>query len=108
MDQHVSLLCRSVFQFQELHRIGHLRHHLSVEAMKRLVLFFILSKSRLGYRNSHCWQVSVITGQIACRKYKIMLCVVFLTGRDETVHPIDCKVKSKVHQLRSQPVEGCY
>ena len=41
MDQHVNLLCRSVFL--ELHRIGHLRRHLSVDATKTLVSSFVLS-----------------------------------------------------------------
>ena len=48
MDQHVNLLCRSVFL--ELHRIGHLRRHLTVDAMKKLVSSFLLS--RLDYCNS--------------------------------------------------------
>ena len=48
MDQHVSLLCRSVFL--ELRRIGHLRRHLTVDATKKLVSSFILS--RLDYCNS--------------------------------------------------------
>jgi len=42
MDQHVNLLCRSVFL--ELHRIGHLRRHLSVDATKKLVSSFVLSR----------------------------------------------------------------
>ena len=42
IDQHVNLLCRSVFL--ELHRIGHLRRHLSVDATKTLVSSFVLSR----------------------------------------------------------------
>ena len=42
MDQHVNLQCRSVFL--ELHRIGHLRRHLSVDATKKLVSSFVLSR----------------------------------------------------------------
>ena len=42
MDQHVNLLCRSVFL--ELHRIGNLRRHLSVDATKKLVSSFVLSR----------------------------------------------------------------
>ena len=45
MDRHVNLLCRSVFL--ALHKIGHLRPHLSVEATKKLVSSFVLS--RLDY-----------------------------------------------------------
>ena len=48
MDQHVSLLCR--FVFLELHRMGHLRHHLTVDVTKKLVSSFILSW--LDYCNS--------------------------------------------------------
>ena len=48
MDQHVNLLCRSVFL--ELRRIGHLRRHLSVDATKKLVSSFVLSG--LDYFNS--------------------------------------------------------
>ena len=48
MDQHVNFLCRSVFL--ELRRIGHLRHHLTVDATKKLVSSFVLS--RLDYCNS--------------------------------------------------------
>ena len=48
IDQHVNLLCRSVFL--ELRRIGHLRHHLTVDATKKLVSSFVLS--RLDYCNS--------------------------------------------------------
>ena len=48
MDQHVNLLCRSVFL--ELHRIGHLRRHLTVDATKKLISSFVLS--RLDYCNS--------------------------------------------------------
>ena len=42
MDQHVNFLCRSVFL--ELRRIGHLRRHLSVDATKKLVSSFVLSR----------------------------------------------------------------
>ena len=42
MDQHVNLLCRSVFL--ELRRIGHLRRHLSVDATKKLVSSSVLSR----------------------------------------------------------------
>ena len=48
MDQHVNFLCRSVFL--ELRRIGHLRRHLTVDATKKLVSSFVLS--RLDYCNS--------------------------------------------------------
>ena len=48
MDQHVNLLYRSVFL--ELRRIGHLRRHLTVDATKKLVSAFVLSK--LDYCNS--------------------------------------------------------
>ena len=48
MDQHVNLRCRSVFL--ELHRIGHLMRHLSVDATKKLVSSFVLS--RRDYCNS--------------------------------------------------------
>ena len=48
MDQHVNFLCRSVFL--ELCRIGHLRRHLTVDATKKLVSSFVLS--RLDYCNS--------------------------------------------------------
>ena len=48
MDQHVNLLCRSVFL--ELRRIGHLRRQLTVDATKKLVSSFVLSK--LDYCNS--------------------------------------------------------
>jgi len=48
MDQHVNLLCRSVFL--ELRRIGHLRRHMSADATKKLVSSFVLS--RPGYCNS--------------------------------------------------------
>ena len=48
MDQHVNRLCRSVFL--ELRRIGHLRHFRSVDATKKLVSSFVLS--RLDYCNS--------------------------------------------------------
>jgi hypothetical protein len=48
MDHHINFLCRSVFL--ELRRIGHLRRHLSVEATKKLVSSFVLS--RLDYCNS--------------------------------------------------------
>ena len=48
MAQHVNLLCRSVFL--ELRRIGHLRRHLSVDATKKLVSSFVLS--RLDYCSS--------------------------------------------------------
>ena len=73
MDQHVNLLCRSVFL--ELRRIGHLRRHLTVDATKKLVSAFILS--RLDYCQGWttailCWQVSRKTGWIACREYKTM------------------------------------
>ena len=42
MDQHVNFLCISVFL--ELRRIGHLRRHLSVDATKKLVSSFVLSR----------------------------------------------------------------
>ena len=42
MDQHGNRLCRSIFL--ELHRIGHLRRHLSVEVTKKLVSSFVLSR----------------------------------------------------------------
>ena len=45
---HVNFLCRSVFL--ELCRIGHLRCHLTVDATKKLVSSFVLS--RLDYCNS--------------------------------------------------------
>ena len=48
MDQHVNLLCRSVFL--ELRRTGHLWRHISVDATKKLVSSFVLS--RPGYCNS--------------------------------------------------------
>ena len=48
IDQHVNFLCRSVFL--ELRRIGHLRRHLTVDATKKLVSSFVLS--RLDYCNS--------------------------------------------------------
>ena len=48
MDQHVNFLCRSVFL--ELCRTGHLRRHLTVDATKKLVSSFVLS--RLDYCNS--------------------------------------------------------
>ena len=48
MDQHVNFLCRSVFL--ELRRIGHLRRHLTVDATKKLVSSFVLS--RLDYCSS--------------------------------------------------------
>ena len=48
MDQHVNLLCRSVFL--ELRRIGRLRRLRSVDATKKLVSSFVLS--RLDYCNS--------------------------------------------------------
>ena len=48
MDQHVNLLCRSVFL--ELRRLGHHRRHISVDATKKLVSSFVLS--RPDYCNS--------------------------------------------------------
>ena len=42
LDQHVNFLCRSVFL--ELRRIGHLRRHLTVDATKKLVSSFVLSR----------------------------------------------------------------
>ena len=48
MDQHVNLLSRS--DFLELRRIGHLGRHLPVDATKKLVSSFVLS--RLDYCNS--------------------------------------------------------
>ena len=42
MDQHVNLLCRSVFL--ELRRTGHLWRHISVDATKKLVSSFVLSR----------------------------------------------------------------
>ena len=48
MDQHVNLFCRSVFL--ELRRMGHFRRHLAVDATKKLVSSFVLS--RLDYCNS--------------------------------------------------------
>ena len=42
MDQHVNFLCRSVSL--ELRRIGHLRRHLAVDATKKLVSSFVLSR----------------------------------------------------------------
>ena len=48
MDKHVDFLCRSVFL--ELRRIGHLRRHLTVDATKKLVSSFVLS--RFDYCNS--------------------------------------------------------
>ena len=48
MDQHVNFLCRS--DFLELRRIGHLRRHLTVDATKKMVSSFVLS--RLDYCNS--------------------------------------------------------
>ena len=70
MDQHVNLLCRSVFL--ELRRLG----HLSVDATKKLVSSFVLS--RLDYCNS------LLAGLpenrwIACREYKTMQIVLSLS-----------------------------
>ena len=48
IEQHVNFLCRSVFL--ELRRIGHLRRHLTVDATKKLISSFVLS--RLDYCNS--------------------------------------------------------
>ena len=48
MHQHVNFLCRSVFL--ELRRIGHLRLHIAVDATKKPVSSFVLS--RLDYCNS--------------------------------------------------------
>ena len=48
MNQHVNPLCRYIFL--ELRRIGHLRRHLTVDATKKLVSAFALS--RLDYCNS--------------------------------------------------------
>ena len=48
IDQHVNLLCRSVFL--ELRRIGHLWRHLSADSTKKLVLSFVLL--RLEHSNS--------------------------------------------------------
>ena len=83
MDQHVNLLCRSVFL--ELRRLGYFRRHLSADATKKLVSSFVLS--RLNYCNS-CWQVSRKTGCIACREYRTMQLVLSLADEGETMQSL--------------------
>ena len=86
LDQSANLLCRLVFL--ELHRAGHLRRHLSVDATKNLVLSFVLSK--LVYCGS------LLAGLpenrlIACREYKanIMQLVLSLADEGETRKAVD-------------------
>ena len=88
MDQHVNLLCRSVFL--ELRRIGHLRRHLSVDATKKLVSSFVLSRldSLLAGLPENRW--------IACREYKTMQLVLSLADEGETMQ-----------SLCSDPSTGC-
>ena len=91
MDQHVNLLCRSVFL--ELHRIGHLRRHLSVDATKKLVSSFVLSFVRTA---ALCWRVSRKTGWITCREYNTMQLVLSLADEGEATQ-----------SLCSDPSTGC-
>ena len=72
----------------ELSRIG-CQCHLSVyDAMKRLVSSFILS--RLDYCNS------LKTGWIACREYKTIQLIMFLTDKGDSIQ-----------SLYSDPSTGC-
>ena len=83
MDQHVNLLCRSVFL--ELRRIGHLRLHLTVDATKKLVSSFVLL--RLHYSNSLLAGLPEI-GWITCREYKTMQLVLSLADEGDTMQSL--------------------
>ena len=91
MDQHVNFLCRSVFL--ELRRTGHLRHFRSVDATKKLVSSFVLSRLTTA---TLCWQVSRISGLIVIREYKTMQLVLSLADEGETMQ-----------SLCSDPCTGC-
>ena len=83
IDQPVNLLRRSVFL--ELRRTGHLRRHLSVDATKKLVSSFDLS--RPDYCNSLLAALPE-KGWIACREYKTMQLVLSLADEGETTQSL--------------------
>ena len=103
MDQQVNLLCRSVFL--KLRRIGHLRHHLSVDATKKLVSYFVLS--RLDISDS-LMEVSRKTSWIACRVHtNAARLVLGRRGRDHakpllrSLHwlPVRAQIEYKISNL---------